>query len=126
MRVGIVRDGISGLCPYAEVSVKGRSGHAVSTTALIDTGFNGYISLPSDLVGSLGLSSSGVHVVELANSAEENVDLFFGEVTLGELVATVPILGIGSEATIGTGLLRSHSLRIDFVGDGEVGLIRIV
>ena len=133
MKVGFVQDGHRGLCAYAEVSIAGRSGRSVRQTALIDTGFNGYISLPTTVVEDLGLLPIGAHVVELANAEVANVLLFSGEVTIGNIVEVVignivravPIHGIGNEPTIGTSLFRYHHLSIDFMAGGDVDFDKI-
>ena len=125
MKVGFVQDGHRGLCAYAEVSVAGRSGRSVRQTALIDTGFNGYISLPTTVVEDLGLLPIGAHVVELANAEVANVLLFSGEVAIGNIVRAVPIHGIGNEPTIGTSLFKYHHLSIDFMAGGDVDFDKI-
>ncbi len=65
--------------------------------ALIDTGFNGYLSLPLDVVEELDPTSIGGNAVELANASEEDVPLFRGEVTFSRKVMTIPVHGIGTD-----------------------------
>ena len=122
MKIGFVRDGRLGLCLYADISVTDRSGDLVTQKALIDTGFNGYLSLPLDVVEELDLTSIGGNAVELTNASEEDVPLFRGEVIFGPKVMTIPVHGIGTESTIGTSLFRSARLSIEFEEGGDVSV----
>ena len=121
MKVGSVRDGHgSGLFAYVDVNIIGPFGHSITQSALVDTGSNGFVSLPREVVDELGLLLVGFDVVELANAGSENVRVFGGEVTFGQQSRRVPIHSIGDEPTIGTALLRDHKLSIDFAPDGDL------
>lgn len=120
MKVGSVSDGLFGLRPYVDLVIQGRLGDAATVSALVDTGSNGFVSLPPEIVDELALTPVGIDVVELANARSENVRVFGGTVTLGHQTLRAPVHQIGDEPTVGTALLRSYNLSVDFVPDGDV------
>ena len=120
MKIGSVQDGLSGLCPYVSVTINSPSGNSITQTALVDSGSNGYVSLPPIVIEALELTPVGSNIVELANAKTETVTIVSGEVALGRWRRNVPIHQIGDEPTVRTALLRSFNLSIDFVPDGDV------
>ena len=126
MKVGSVSDGLNGLQPYVDLVVQGPFGNQTNVSALVDTGSNGFVSLPPEIIDELTLIPIGTDVVELANAKSENVRIFGGAVTLGAQTFRAPIHQIGDEPTIGTALLRSYNLSVDFVPDGDVQVHPIV
>ena len=126
MRVGSVSDGLHGLQPYVDLVIQGPFGDQTNVSALVDTGSNGFVSLPLETIDELALMPVGIDVVELANARSENVRIFRGTVTLGYQTLRVPVHQIGEEPTIETALLRSCKLSVDFVPDGDVQVHPIV
>ncbi len=120
MKVGSVSDGLYGLQPYVKLVMQGPFGAQTVVSTLVDTGSNGFVSLPPETVDKLALLPVGIDVVELANARSENVRIFGGAVTLGGRTFRVPVHQIGEEPTIGTALLRSHNLSVDFVPGGDL------
>ena len=108
-----------------DLVIQGPLGDATTVPALVDTGSNGFVSLPPEIIDDLALIPVGIDVVELADARSENVRLFRGAVTLGQHTFRTPIHQIGDEPTVGTALLRSYQLSIDFVPDGDVRVFTI-
>lgn len=125
MIVGFVEEESGGLFPYMDVLVRGPAGREIRVTALIDTGFNAYISLPHRMVNDLGLTRIGTDDVILANADRDAAELFLGEVDWGFSRHNVPVHQIGDEPAVGTALLRAHNLSIEFVRDGAVHAVSI-
>ncbi|MBC7406329.1 MAG: aspartyl protease family protein [Candidatus Parcubacteria bacterium] len=77
--------------------------------ALVDTGFDDYISIPARLAQDLGLEIIGQTEVELANGSQYMVSVAVGQVSLvayPEITLDVNILlGDDEEALVGTRLL---------------------
>ena len=126
MKIGIVEEVGGGLYAYAEVLLRGPSGREARLYALVDTGYNAYVSVPSEIVNHLGLSPLGTDDVILANAGTETAGIFVGEVSWGRQSINVPVHQIGDEPTIGTALLRDHKLSIDFAPDGDVQIYPII
>jgi clan AA aspartic protease len=101
--------------PKVKIAVGG-SRMQVEVAALIDTGFNGYITLPSTIATQLGLELTSVTWVELADGSVIRNSVFSGHTTFGGQSQEVEIMMTDSdEALIGTALLSNYKLTIDFV-----------
>ena len=58
------------------LQVQGPTGHAQDIDALIDTGFNGFLTLPPAVVTALGLARRSRGRAQLANGREELFDIY--------------------------------------------------
>lgn len=97
---------------------------SIHLSALIDTGFDGYLCLPIGIAVSLGLELVAQGTVEYADGRTELELEFSGQVTLLAETRTVRItLTRSDEALVGTDLLRGCTLFIDF-DTGEYRLQR--
>lgn len=93
------------ITPRIDIQVIG-AGCSVALTALLDTGFNGEVCLPTDIAVSLGLELVARRWVEYADGRQERELVFIGDVRFLDEVRSVEIvLTEGEEALIGTGLL---------------------
>ncbi len=101
-----------------ELEVVCRDESSRTVPAVIDTGFNGQVSLSRQMVSKLDLSLiyEGTIEVELAggNVIEENI--YSGTVRFDgqEVVAEILLTG-AADNFIGTGLLTGKALQINFV-----------
>ena len=125
MIVGRVEQDGGGLYAYADVTVRGPSGHEINISALVDTGFNSFLSLPPRMVEYLGLLPLGTDDVVLANAETDTAFMFVGQAGWRHEMRGIPIHQIGDEPSVGTALLRSLNLSIDFVPNGDVRVRRI-
>ena len=88
----------------------------IEIEALIDTGFDGEITIPSVIGVRLGLELTELEEFELADGSVIQSFVFSGQVTLGGQSQEVEIiLSNSDEALVGTGLLANYRLEIDFV-----------
>ena len=103
--------------------LEGPAGEACEVEAVVDTGFTGFLTLPSSLVAQLGLVFRGTSEGTLADGSEVSFDvydatlLWHGEprVVLIDEADTTPLVGML--------LLNRHNLNIDVENGGRV-LIR--
>ena len=101
--------------PKIKIPVSG-SREQIEIEALIDTGFDGEITIPSVIGVRLGLELTGLEEFELADGSVIQNFVFSGQATLGGQNREVRImLADIDEAIFGTGLLTSYRLAIDFV-----------
>jgi predicted aspartyl protease len=109
---GVIDEHRQGRLP---VKVRGLFGTA-ETTAIVDTGFNGGLSLPVSLAVSLGLVLVGIVHMELADGTVTEEFVFQGWAQIGELpeVSTQIIVTFGGEVLIGTELLDAWGARLLF------------
>ncbi len=101
--------------PKVSILIKGHKGEH-SVDAVIDTGFDGFICLPTSLAIQLGLELCGAQGVELADGSQHEELVFTGTTTFDGETCTVEIaLTESDDALIGTELLRAHKLEIGFL-----------
>ena len=110
--------------PAIELEVIGPDG-ARSFDAVIDTGFNGGITLPIDWIEDLGLSQAGDEQMVLADGSLTAAPLFDAYVILNETAYDVVVAGASGKPLAGTNLFRGFSLYVEFQANGPVELERL-
>lgn len=104
--------------PRVEIEVRGSQAR-VRVAALLDTGFDGELSLPIGIAIQLGLELRDVIAVELADGTIRDELVFRGYlIDEGQEVEISILITHGQEALVGTGLLRDRRVVLDF-GTGE-------
>ena len=83
--------------------------------AVIDTGFNGYISVPKKLIDRSDWDFLGIEEYELASGELMRERVFLGRIEIGteKLVAFI-LSSNSSDALVGTKLLKNRMLTINF------------
>ena len=112
VRGGLTEEGV----PWVPVEIGDRTVEAV-----IDTGFNGELALPADLVNQLGLTPIAFVFVELADGSWHVMPVSTGRISIGGMELPVEIVIGAAEPSIGTGLLRHFRLILD-IREGLVEL----
>jgi len=105
-----------------ELEVICRDGSSHTMPAIIDTGFNGQVSLSRRVVNELDppLTYEGTVEVELANGTIIEEDIYRAKIRFdGREMDTEVILTDAEDTFIGTGLLTGKVLLIDFAA-GDV------
>ncbi len=100
--------------------IRGPGGQEQEIDAVIDTGFNGFLTLSPALVRQLSLTHLGQSRALLANGQEELLDLY--EVTLlwdGQW-RTEEADAADTDALVGMSLLYRYSVYIEAVEGGQV------
>lgn len=103
--------------------VSGAGGEEREVEAVIDTGFNGFLTLPPEQVAALALPRLGSGRAILANGSEAVFDIH--EVTVrwdGQLI-TVEADACGACPLVGMALLEGYKLRIEVVDGGRVTIL---
>ena len=100
--------------------VTGPSGQQQNTEAIIDTGFTGFLTLPSALVAALGLSWRSRQPGILADGSVDIFDVYVASVMWDGQPRTVEVEAAETEPLVGMSLLDRHSLRIDVLRGGVV------
>ena len=107
--------------PTARIEAIGTR-QTLALTAIVDTGFDGYLCLPIRLAVQLGLELIGDQLIELADGTQRKELVFAGSVGLFGATREVQIMLTNSEdALIGTSLLDTYALAIEFPG----GLVKV-
>jgi len=90
---------------------------------VIDTGFNGYVTAPQEVVTSLGLSVCGDTVAELGDGSEVHLPTYEAEVEWFGRRMGVPLLASEGGILLGMSLLRGCRLQVEVESGGEVSLV---
>ena len=94
-------------------------------TFVIDTGFEGALALPANLVASLELEYHTDMVAILADDSRAKIDIHKASIIWQGSEIRVAVLKMGSRPLIGTSLLFNSHLGIDFVHNGAVSITEL-
>lgn len=82
---------------------------------MLDTGFNGYLSVPAQVLARSGWQLIGTEVYEIATGALVEQEVYLGEIAFdGERRMVYAVATNAQDVLIGTKLLRTKVLTIDF------------
>jgi len=105
------------------LSLNGLRGREQSVEAVIDTGFNGYLTLPPDLIKELGLPFRRNGRAVLGDGSEITFDIYEAVILWDGRPRRVSVDAADTDPLLGTGLLSGHELSVQFIEGGEA-LIR--
>ncbi len=88
--------------------------------AVVDTGFNGFLTLPPTVVEELGLLLRGRGRAILANGSEDFFDVYDVTVLWDNQPRFVPADEADTTPLVGMALLEAHSLHIEVADGGTV------
>jgi clan AA aspartic protease len=88
--------------------------------AVIDTGFNGFLSLPSTIITTLNLPWSGSDFVTLGDGSETFFDLYTAVIIWDGQYCEIDIAESETEPLLGMALLYGYRLQIDTIEGGLV------
>ena len=91
-----------------------------SVEVILDTGFTGYLTLPTGLIDRLGLLSVGQRTFELANGDLFEFEAYLASVSWQGSQRDVLVLKSDSAPLLGMTLLWGSRIIIDASADGEV------
>jgi clan AA aspartic protease len=102
-----------------ELEVIGLS-HRAKIEVVLDTGFTGYLMLPSDLINRLRLQLIGTRNVILGDGTNVTLDLYRAKVLWHNIERIVYVLRADAELLVGMSLLYGSRVTLDVVTDGNV------
>jgi clan AA aspartic protease len=88
--------------------------------AVIDTGFNGFLTLPPTIIATLDLPWNCSDIVTLGDGSETLFDLYAANVIWDGQLREIDIAESETEPLIGMGLLYGYRLQIDIIGGEKV------
>jgi clan AA aspartic protease, AF_0612 family len=100
--------------------VRGPQGQEQEIDAVVDTGFNGWLSLPPTLISMLGLPFRRRGRAKLADGGEIIFDVYEGMVIWGGNPRRITVDEADVEPLVGMGLLYGYELTIQVVEGGSV------
>ena len=93
-----------------------------SLNFVIDTGFNGYLTLPIQAVNAMNLPLSANTPATLADGSQVLLSIHLATILWDNIERVVPILASGNKPLLGTAMMQKYHLEIDFEDNGLVSL----
>ncbi len=108
------------------LTLRSTAGEEREIEAIIDTGFTGYLTLPTALIDQLALSWKGRSQALIADGSIHIFDEYIGIVLWNGEALTMEVAAADTTPLVGMGLLRGHGLRVDVVENGAVKIEKLV
>jgi clan AA aspartic protease len=105
------------------LSLRGSQGDDHSIEAVIDTGYNGFLTLPSDLIDRLGFPFLRGSRAILGDGSTIEFAIHEATVVWNGGLLRIPVDAADVNPLLGMGLLYGHELCIEVIEDGNA-LIR--
>ena len=105
-----------------QMTVLGTGGRMVQVDAAIDTGYNGFLTLPKNVIEELDLSFVGPTRAALGDGNEVDMELFLGVVQWEGEPRDVLVLETEGGTLVGMALLGGCRVILDVEEDGLVSI----
>ena len=109
---------------YAEATIRlpvqSPDGREQEIEAVLDTGFNGSLTLPPAIIASLGLPWRTRSSVMLANGAEDQCDIYAATVIWDGAQRNILVEAADTDPLIGMALLYGYDVRMQVIEGGRV------
>jgi clan AA aspartic protease len=92
---------------------------------VIDTGFNGYLTLPVQAVSAMNLPLYSSTPIKLADGSEALSAIHLATVVWDDVEKVVLVLASGYKPLLGTAMMEGYHLEIDFEDNSLVSLEKI-
>ena len=89
-------------------------------TAVIDTGYTGFLSLPSEIITELNLSWTGIDRGTLGDGSEVTFEVYAAKIIWDGEDRDIPINEAETDPLVGMSLLYGYDLQIQAVEGGSV------
>lgn len=96
------------------------TGQRESINTVIDTGFDGFLSLPSEQITRLSLPWRTSNTATLGDGSEVLFDFYTATVIWDGQYRTIDIAASETEPLLGMAMLYGYRLQVDNVEDGRV------
>ena len=117
---------VNSRCEATLTVVVGNSNRQLQAiNTVIDTGFSGFLSLPSEIVANLDLPWSASDIVTLGDGSETLFDLYTAVVIWDGQYREVYIAESETEPLLGMSLLYGYRLQVDTIEGGLVTVERL-
>lgn len=111
--------------PIISLSICGADGKIYTQDAIVDTGFNGWLSLPPDLIAQLNLRWKRRGRAILGDGTECIFNVFEAILIWDGDLLTIPIDEADSEPLVGMSLMEGYQLMMQVFEGGFVELSKL-
>lgn len=94
-------------------------------TAVVDTGFTGFLSLPTEIITELNLSWTGIDRGTLGDGSEVTFAVYAAKVIWDGEYRDIPINEAETDPLVGISLLYGYNLQIQTIEGGNVTIERL-
>jgi clan AA aspartic protease len=115
---GRVRNGEA----WIKLVVLGRGGRRQQVAAIVDTGFNAYLTLPPALIDTLRLSRTNTVRGILADGSESFFDMCEARVRWNRRILQIPVQEADATPLVGMALLDGCELKMEVRERGKVAI----
>jgi clan AA aspartic protease len=105
--------------------VEDTRGQVREVEAILDTGFNGFLTLPSAVIGALGLPWLYRQQGQPADGNFQVLDVFAVTILWDEQRRTVEIEALDAQPLVGMALMRGNELRVHVEPGGVVTIAAV-
>jgi len=102
--------------------VRDADGREQAVEAILDTGFNGSLTLPPAVIAALGLPWRSRGLVILANGTEDQCDIYVATVIWDGTPRNILVEAAETDPLVGMALLYGHDVRMQVVQGGRVSI----
>jgi clan AA aspartic protease len=111
--------------PIIPLSICGADGKVYTQDAIVDTGFNGWLSLPPDLIVQLDLKWKRRGRAILGDGSECVFNVYEAVLVWDGNFLTIPIDEADSEPLVGMSLMEGYQLIVQVFEGGRVELSKV-
>jgi clan AA aspartic protease len=102
------------------IQVLGPTKQPAVVEAVIDTGYDGFLTLPASLVRDLDLPFAGTTLATLGDGKDVRMDIFLAAILWEEEPSEVLVLAAEGGVLLGMAMLSGSRLTLDVEEDGAV------
>lgn len=111
--------------PIISLSIRRFDRKLLTQDAIVDTGFNGWLSLPSELITQLNLTWKRRGRAILGDGSECIFDVYEAVVVWDGTLLTIPVDEADSEPLVGMSLMAGYQLTMQVFEGGWVELCKV-
>jgi predicted aspartyl protease len=102
------------------IEILGPEDQTAVVEAGLDTGYNGFLTLPGDLIDELNLPYAGTAGAELGDGNKVRMDLYLGTVRWDDGMREVLVLEASGGALVGMAMLYGSRVTLEVEENGSV------
>jgi clan AA aspartic protease len=111
--------------PIIPLFIRRADGKVFTQDAIVDTGFNGWLSLPPELIAQLNLKWKRRGRAILGDGSECIFNVYEAVVVWDDTLLTIPVDEADSEPLVGMSLMEGYQLTMQIFEGGRVELRKV-